>query len=318
MTFYIRRLFSGLIICVFGGFVFLSIGCSSYDQSASSVAQASEEPAQEPTVSPAERLRNQAPPVRTISFEKASELQSFFEERDLELRDLYADTYIIVERFPSDFHEIRRAQLKKKLFHRIMLPLVRLENERVFNLRSEIQKLKTKYEKETLEPAERSFLKQQIVEYDLADEASEAKITGESLAQLLPRVHVIPSSLVLAQAVNESGWGTSRFCRVANNIFGEWTYNKSKGIKPAGVDESVDYRVRKFPNLRASVKSYMNNLNSHHAYESFRALRDQQEDALNSLELVKGLEKYSQRREKYVESISNLIRYNDYQQYDRF
>ena len=43
---------------------------------------------------------------------------------------------------------------------------------------------------------------------------------------------MIPNSIVLAQAAIESGWGSSRFAQEYNALFGEYTYDNSKGVVP--------------------------------------------------------------------------------------
>ena len=44
----------------------------------------------------------------------------------------------------------------------------------------------------------------------------------------------IPISLILAQSIIESGWGSSRFAQEGNALFGEWTWKTNDGIKPKG------------------------------------------------------------------------------------
>ena len=49
------------------------------------------------------------------------------------------------------------------------------------------------------------------------------------------RMDIIPVSIALAQAANETGWGTSRFALEGNALFGQWTWSK-KGITPKNKD----------------------------------------------------------------------------------
>ena len=85
---------------------------------------------------------------------------------------------------------------------------------------------------------------------------------------------IIPASIALAQAAKESGWGTSRFALEGNAIFGQWTWN-GKGIEPLLKDKSKNHKILRFPILRASVKAYKNNLNTHKSYIKFREKRKQ-------------------------------------------
>ena len=83
---------------------------------------------------------------------------------------------------------------------------------------------------------------------------------------------IIPTSIALAQAAKESGWGTSRFALEGNAIFGQWTWS-GQGIAPLDRASNKNHKVLKFPILRASVKAYQNNLNTHKSYSKFREKR---------------------------------------------
>ena len=77
---------------------------------------------------------------------------------------------------------------------------------------------------------------------------------------------IIPVSIALAQAAKESGWGTSRFALEGNAIFGQWTWDgRNCTIKKR---RYKNHKILKFPILRASVKAYKNNLNTHKSYEN--------------------------------------------------
>ncbi len=118
---------------------------------------------------------------------------------------------------------------------------------------------------------------------------------------------------MLAQAANESAWGTSRFTRVANNLFGQWTWQAAHGIVPASRPEGERYLVRKFPSLRDSVRDYLYNLNVGHAYEGLRRLRHEMRrrgQPLDAAILAAGLSRYSGRGAAYVEEIRRIIRGN--------
>jgi Bax protein len=136
----------------------------------------------------------------------------------------------------------------------------------------------------------------------------------QQLNQLLIKVDIIPPGLVLAQAANESGWGSSRFSQEVNNLFGEWTYNPESGVLPANRPEGADHYVRRFDSLRASVRSYMQNLNSGQAYTLFRRLRAdmrQKGKPLDPIVLAEGLKRYSARGGDYISEIQAMIRHND-------
>ena len=136
---------------------------------------------------------------------------------------------------------------------------------------------------------------------------------------LLDRVDVLPTSLVLAQASNESAWGQSRFAKEGNNYFGQWCYTKGCGIVPARRDAGKIHEVQVFHNQSDSIKSYYQNLNTNATYQTLRDIRAQQREKqgkLDSIELAQGLTPYSQRKAAYVKSIQEMIQHFDLQQYD--
>lgn len=136
---------------------------------------------------------------------------------------------------------------------------------------------------------------------------------------LLRRVDAIPPSLALAQAANESAWGTSRFAVQANNFFGQWCFKKGCGVVPNKRDENKVHEVADFRTPEDSVKSYMMNLNTHDAYRDLRRIRQAQrlqKVPLSGLTLSQGLLNYSERKEEYVKEINAMIRFNKLQRFD--
>ena len=120
---------------------------------------------------------------------------------------------------------------------------------------------------------------------------------------------IIPASVALAQAAKESGWGTSRFALEGNAIFGQWTWN-GQGIEPLLKDKSKNHKILRFPILRASVKAYKNNLNTHKGYIKFREKRKNLRDKnkkINGLELTKTLGNYAEAGSEYVKILAQII-----------
>ncbi|MGI2103199.1 glucosaminidase domain-containing protein [Shewanella oncorhynchi] len=90
---------------------------------------------------------------------------------------------------------------------------------------------------------------------------------------LLERVDILPPSLVLAQAAKESGWGTSRFAREGNALFGQWDF-KGNGMEPRQKRQGLgNYGLARFDTPFASVEGYLLNLNTHNAYQKMRDFR---------------------------------------------
>lgn len=128
---------------------------------------------------------------------------------------------------------------------------------------------------------------------------------------LVKRVDILPTDLVLAQAINESNWGQSRFAKEGNNYFGIWCFTKGCGIVPNDRPAGEQYEVRKFVNMRESVLAYYRIINTHTPYLKLRLMRADMRakgEALNASALAMGLEGYSTRKKAYVKSIQGLLR----------
>jgi len=133
------------------------------------------------------------------------------------------------------------------------------------------------------------------------------------------RMDIVPVSIALAQAANESGWGTSRFALEGNALFGQWTWSK-KGIKPKNQDPNQSHKVLQFQILKASVKAYKNNLNTHNAYKEFRQVRAQlreQGKQIIGLDLTQYIKNYAAIGEKYVAIIEDIIELNSLTDFDK-
>ena len=130
---------------------------------------------------------------------------------------------------------------------------------------------------------------------------------------------IIPVSIALAQAANESGWGTSRFALEGNALFGQWTYSK-KGISPKNKDPNKTHKVLQFQILKASVKAYKNNLNTHNAYKEFRVARARirsEGKKMTGLQLTQYLKSYASIGEKYVAILNDIITRNSLTDFDQ-
>jgi Bax protein len=137
---------------------------------------------------------------------------------------------------------------------------------------------------------------------------------------LLKRVDTIPVSLALAQAANESAWGTSRFALEGNNLFGQWCYDEGCGLVPNRRRANASHEVQSFESIEAAVRAYFMNINTHDRYQGFRDLRFQmrsKEGELDPFALAWGLDGYSERGEAYVDEVQTIILQNDLTNKDR-
>ncbi len=204
---------------------------------------------------------------------------------------------------PTDLAELR-AEQRKEVFFRVLTPIVLAENDRLRQAREFVQQAAERLGE--LSPDEQRRL-DELAAYYRVEGDGEGRIE-----RLLHRLDEVPVSLALAQAANESGWGTSRFTREGNNLFGEWTWTE-EGLVPEQREAGKTHRVRAFPSLRASVRSYLHNLNTHRAYAGFRerraAMREHGEP-LDGTALAGELKAYSERGDDYIEELRAMIRHN--------
>lgn len=211
-----------------------------------------------------------------------------------------------------------KLQTRKASFVQKILPAIQQENKRLVKLRYRMLNLFILINRGyQLKPQDSEWLKALANDY---------KVKGDPLqdpasrSELLEKVDIIPASLALAQAANESAWGRSRFSVEANNLFGIWTFDKKKGLIPKERDDDKTHLVRKFEHFDESIQYYMQTLNSHPAYRKMRSIRQQLRDSNQPITgevMALGLEKYSSKGEEYVDLIQNLIRQNDWGQLDR-
>ena len=214
---------------------------------------------------------------------------------------------IYLTKLPKDLKTFGDTKRKRELFIKIILPLVLNENQKITQDRNKLFKI---ISKDFNTVGERVWLKRRFKEYKIAD---------QDLAKLKMRMDIIPVSIALAQAANESGWGTSRFALEGNALFGQWTWSK-KGISPKNKDPNQSHKVLQFQILKASVKAYKNNLNTHNAYSEFREVRArlrQESEQITGLDLIKYLKNYASIGEKYVSILESIIVKNSLTDFDK-
>ncbi|MDC1047164.1 glucosaminidase domain-containing protein [Alphaproteobacteria bacterium] len=206
----------------------------------------------------------------------------------------------------------------KKDFVKTLLPLISYQNQNVLLERSKLQELRASLiDHNTLTNTDLKFLNKISQKYRIN---SNDKHKYDLVNELLNRVDIIPNSIVLAQAANESGWGSSRFAREFNALFGEYTYNYSDGVVPLLREEGEKHLVKTFTSVDKSVQSYFNNLNSHYAYEDFREVREMMREKNNFSNiklLVEELDSYAADI-NYIKTINAIIDSNKLDQFDVF
>ncbi len=234
---------------------------------------------------------------------KTETVIQLFKDVDYDLRTVRNEKLvkpIYFTQFPRDLDNLQSVKLKKDTFLKIVLPLVVAENEKILDDREKLKNLK---EKKFTSDSEKQWLRQKLLEY---------KVKKGDLKELLFRMDMIPVSIALAQAAKESGWGTSRFALEGNAIFGQWTWD-GQGIAPLKRDGDKNHKILKFPILRASVKAYKNNLNTHKSYQKFREKRLQlrsKNKNITGLALTDTLKNYAQTGSEYTKILNQIITQN--------
>ena len=214
---------------------------------------------------------------------------------------------IYLTKLPKDLKTLGDTKKKRELFIKIVLPLILDENNKIAEDRKKLFKI---IGKNFNTVGERVWLKRRFREY---------KIEDQDLAKLKMRMDIIPVSIAIAQAANESGWGTSRFALEGNALFGQWTWSK-KGISPKNKDPDQNHKILQFQILKASVRAYKNNLNTHNAYQEFREARAkirQEGKEIDGLDLTKYLKNYAAIKEKYVAILEDIIKRNSLTDFDK-
>lgn len=212
---------------------------------------------------------------------------------------------------PTGLPEIRNVKRRKTLFLSVVLPMVLEANNHVAADRRRLIYISDMIAAGRPVPANaKTWLEQLAARY---------KTSPDRLDILLRRVDVVPTSLAIAQAAIESGWGTSRFATEGNAIFGQWTTAGGRGLIPEEREAGMTHKVRAFERLSDSVEAYLLNLNTHRAYRHLRAMRAElrlEGGKPDGLTLAEGLDSYSQKGEEYVALLRSVIRVNRLKPFD--
>ena len=214
--------------------------------------------------------------------------------------------------FPHIPRNISEYETKKKksVFIAILLPIALRGNESALEQRKH---MKTAFVKNNINQIEYFSKKYRVsnfknIKFSNLDQSQLNKIKAE----LLMKINTIPISMILSQAIIESGWGSSRFAQEGNALFGEWTWKNDDGIKPQK-NLNANFSVKNFKNLSDSVNSYILNLNTHPAYNELRKYRSLQLHMGNTVkgyEMANFLQKYAEIGYEYVTKVTNVIKTN--------
>lgn len=218
---------------------------------------------------------------------------------------------IFLASLPVDIADVNLTEKRKRAFLKVMLPHILRENERITGDRARLEQLHQRMQSgAVLSTRDQHWLEQLAELYGVED---------VDTAELLNRVDAIPPGLALAQAVEESGWGTSRFALMGNAVFGMWTWTPGAGLVPENRPDGETYEVQRFKSLDHSVAAYMRNLNSRNSYREFRdrraTMRDRNQSP-DSYQLAGTLHRYSVRGQDYIRTIRSIMKSNALEQFD--
>ena len=200
--------------------------------------------------------------------------------------------------FKPSFDSIESTIVRKEVFFNYLLPAIQKKNAEIIEIRSAISN-------------------NELSNAQLNDLAKKYRVTSKE--ELLKVIDILPPSLVLAQAANESNWGRSRFAKDFNNYFGIWCFSKGCGVVPMDREDDATHEVASFNSLEECIDYYVLNINRSYAYEDLRSIRKNQRENLQPITgmlLAEGLENYAFPGDEYIESIKSLINFNQLERHD--
>ena len=246
-------------------------------------------------------------------------LTNFLGSFDFDLNKIKSEESLVPNlifwQLPHDLRKLSDISIRKKLFIKILLPLIIDRNRHIQKKRQQISSIK-KIGIPYLRNNQRNWILEQLIYYKiLPNYDSKTTLNNRMFDELLLRANILPIPLAIAQAAIETGWGTSRFALDGNSLFGQWTWKKG-GLTPSKRELGKKHSVKAFKNLRHSVANYAQNLNSSTFYERFRKARlkfiENGRYVNNaSSRLARHLSPYSQEGKNYVEKVLKIISINE-------
>lgn len=248
------------------------------------------------------------PPATPVVVERSEQLAQLFDNHNYSLKAVVGGRLpvpaIAVMRMPSDLAKLADTDKRKRLFVKTLLPVMLQTNEEIEADRQHLIKLKAQIAAgETVGDWDQSWLEALAQRYGVEDDNHD---------ELLLRVDVIPPALAIAQAVTESGWGTSMPARTGNALFGQY-HVSSASNKGAVVGAHVpgSFQMRAFGSIVDAVAAYAQNLNTHFAYRKFRLQRAEMRNKsalIDGYVLAGTLLAYSERGQDYIDFLRLIMR----------
>jgi Bax protein len=260
-------------------------------------------------------------PIERIEFDSTNQIEKLFNDLNYTREAWQAGIREVPRIYTTDVPPRWRDKTskevsvatKKRLFFRLLGPLVLRANELIEADRDRVESIiAAQRAGKALGAEDQAFLRNIAISYHVATD--DVDITDRAVQdELLLRVDTVPPSLVLAQAAEESGWGTSRFAVEGNALFGMWTWGGA-GMTPQKQRAGLgNYQIAAHETPLDSVIAYMRSLNTNQSYAALRARRAELRDAgrkATGWELAGTLTKYSERGQAYVDTLRALMKAN--------
>jgi uncharacterized FlgJ-related protein len=239
-----------------------------------------------------------------VLFDELGYTEAAWDEGLREVNRVYLQS--MPSRWRNKYSSAVEIKMKKELFLRTLAPLILRSNELIIEERERLLALVDAGKTDD------HWLQELALKYRVTTEEEPAPNRAQ-LDELIQRVDLVPNSLALAQTIEESGWGTSRFADVGNAMFGQWAWGDD-AIKPEQQRSGKgNYGIKAFDSPQDSVNGYMRNINTHRAYKELRDTRAEIRAAgrePTGPELTGTLLRYSERGQHYVDTLNSIIRVN--------
>ena len=257
--------------------------------------------------------------ISDIDYSELLKIFNAYEYSFKKVRDSRLAPRIFVKSIPDDSHKIKDVKTKKQLFIKMMLTIALKVDEEIELERKDFLSIYEKIEKEEpLSKEDKIKIDGFAKKYRTKSKFSDDRKYPVLVKSLFNKIDILPPSMVIAQAIEESGWGTSRFARLGNALFGEWSWDGT-GMIPRGREKGEIYRVKTFKTTLDSVRSYMRNINSHKNYYQLRIKRKEaryRNMVFSGYDFAGALHGYSQKGSDYVDSIRKIIKRNNLSDFD--
>jgi Bax protein len=211
-----------------------------------------------------------------------------------------------------DFDAIIETEARKAAFIAYVVPRVERANRKVEERRRKLVSVDAGLAEGKAPGAWRRYWVRSLArDYGIEDVES---VDRDLLVKLLRRVDTVPTSLAVAQAAIESGWGGARFAREGGNLFGLRTHARGEGLVPRERAAGQRFKVASYGSVCEGIDAYIQNFNTHYRYRSLRTVRATLRAAglpASGDRLAYELVAYSERGLDYVAQVRAIIAQND-------